>query len=143
MPKVGIGLEWNKKSRLNFATSPDCAYTGVRVNIALADGKGLSRRLRDGFAATGLIKSHKLVTSPWWPAYRYEVATGEYWDDLGHYRAQLIESVRFFWRVFEPRIPDVLTGQAQVPLDHAVEVSRDQERSCPRLKPYRLASRTW
>jgi hypothetical protein len=110
LPKVGIGLEWNKKNRLNFATAPDCAYTGVRVDIGLADGKELSRKLKDRFAAAGLIKSHKLVTSPWWPAYRYGTATGAYWEDLAPYRAQLVESVRFFWKEFEPRIRDVMAG---------------------------------
>ncbi|WP_437911397.1 hypothetical protein WME73_26950 [Sorangium sp. So ce302] len=110
VPKVGIGLEWNKKSRLNFATSPDCAYTGVRVNFGLADGRELSRKLKDAFAAAGLIKPHKLVTSPWWPAYRHEVAAGEYWENLAPYREQLVKSVRFFWREFEPRIRDVLAG---------------------------------
>lgn len=107
-PKVGIGLEWNRKNRLKFATSPDCAYTGVRVDIGLDGGKELSRKLKAAFAEADLIKPHKLVTSPWWPAYRYEHATGEYWNDLAPYRAQIVESVRLFWTVFEPEIRKVL-----------------------------------
>ncbi|WP_438031580.1 hypothetical protein [Sorangium sp. So ce204] len=110
VPKIGIGLEWNRSGRLNFTTSPGCAYTGVWVNNNLDGGKEVSKQLRAAFAEAGLIKPHKLVTSAWWPAYRYEGATGEYWNDLAPYRAQIIDSVRFFWTVFEPRIRGVLAG---------------------------------
>ncbi|WP_437274572.1 hypothetical protein WME90_25320 [Sorangium sp. So ce375] len=108
--RVGIGIQWNKSNRLNFTTSPGCANTGVWVDNDLDGGKELSKKLRVAFAEVGLIKAHKLAISPWWPAYRYEMATGEYWDDLAPYRAQLVKSVRFFWREFEPRIRDVLAG---------------------------------
>ncbi|WP_434040994.1 MULTISPECIES: hypothetical protein [Sorangium] len=110
VPKVGIGLEWNKTKSLNFTTSPGCVYTGVWVDTSIDGGKELWRSLRAAFGEAGLIKAHKLATGAWWPAYRYEHATGEYWDDLAPYRAQLVGSVRLFWMLFEPRIRKVLAG---------------------------------
>ncbi|WP_437618163.1 hypothetical protein [Sorangium sp. So ce1151] len=110
-PKVGIGLEWHRSRHLNFTMSPSCAYTGVWTHYDRDDGKELSRRLRAAFGEADLIKQHKLATTTaWWPAYRYEHATGEYWNDLGPYRAQIVESLRFFWTVFEPHIRKVLAG---------------------------------
>ncbi|WP_437675741.1 hypothetical protein [Sorangium sp. So ce131] len=110
VPKIGIGLEWNWTNRLSFTTSPGCAYTGVWVDTDRDGGKELSKKLRAAFVEAGVTKTHKLATSTWWPAYRYEVATGEYWNDLAPYRAQIVQSVRLFWSVFEPRIRKVLAG---------------------------------
>ncbi|WP_437878430.1 hypothetical protein [Sorangium sp. So ce513] len=107
-PRVGIGLEWNKSRRLNFTTAPACVFSGVWVDVDIAGGRELSRKLRAAFGEAGLLKKHKLASSPWWPAYRYETATGEYWNDLEPYRAQLIESVRFHWTEFEAQIRKVL-----------------------------------
>ncbi|KYF89758.1 hypothetical protein BE20_19690 [Sorangium cellulosum] len=109
-PRVGVGLEWNKSRRLNFTTSPACAFTGVWVDIDIAGGKELSRKLRAAFGEAGILKQHRLTSSAWWPAYRYETATGDYWNDLAPYREQLIQSVRSHWMEFAPRIRDVLAG---------------------------------
>jgi hypothetical protein len=110
VPRVGIGLEWNKSRRLNFTTSPACAYTGVWVDFDIDGGKELSRKLRAAFGEAGVLKKHKLASSAWWPAYRYETATGEYWNDLVPYREHLVESVRSHWTEFETRVREVLAA---------------------------------
>ncbi|WP_437766524.1 hypothetical protein WMF27_24075 [Sorangium sp. So ce281] len=93
---------------MNFTTSPGCAYTGVWVDAGLDGGKELSKKLRAAFVEAGIIKTYRLAASAWWPAYRYERATGEYWNDLAPCRTQIVASVRGFWAAFEPQIRKVL-----------------------------------
>lgn len=107
---VGVGVEWCRKSRLGFANSPNCAYAGVWTNLHVDGGKDLSRKLRSAFADAGLIRQQSLSSHEWWPAYRYEMATGEYWNDLSSYRSQLAQSVMFFWTTFAPRIHGLLAA---------------------------------
>lgn len=107
---AGIGLEWHRDTGLGFAQSPNCAYAGVWTNLHVDSGKNLSRNLRRAFGDAGLSRQHGLVSHEWWPAYRYEMATGEFWNDLNVYRLQLVESVRFFWTTFAPKVQEAVAA---------------------------------
>jgi hypothetical protein len=108
LPRLGIGIEWHKTNKLGFTIPERCAFSGVWVNNHLADGLELSNKLKGAFAQSGLMKPRALASTPWWPAYRWEKASSEYWNDLSAYRAQIVESVRLSWKDLEPVVRDVL-----------------------------------
>jgi hypothetical protein len=110
VPRLGIGIEWHKTSKLGFTVPERCAFTGVWVNNHMADGPELSSKLKIAFAQSGLMKPRALTSTTWWPAYRWEKASGEYWNDLSAYRAQIVESVRLCWKDFEPLVGQFLQG---------------------------------
>ncbi|HRI71394.1 MAG TPA: hypothetical protein PK156_44480 [Polyangium sp.] len=101
-PRVGIGLEW-RRGNVSFTESGKSAYCGVWVHYQLDGAKALHESIGKAFKDAGLLKKHGFTSSTvWWPAYRYEIAPPEFWNDLGPYRTQLIESIRFCWTTFEP-----------------------------------------
>lgn len=101
-PRTAIGLEWYRP-RLSFSGRAKSAYSGVWVDYRGQGGPTLHGAMLRAFKEAGLVKEHRLETqSDWWPTYRWEPAQGEYWTDLAPYRTQLIDSVRFFWKTFEP-----------------------------------------
>lgn len=101
-PRAAIGVAW-QRSRLSFSGHGKSAFSGVWVDYRGEGGPKLHGAMGRAFKEAGLLKEHKLETQwNWWPAYRWEPAQGEYWTDLSQYRAQIIDSVRFFWKTFEP-----------------------------------------
>lgn len=102
VPRAGIGIEW-QRSAVTFAGRGKTAYVGTWVQFQMPGGAALQNSVSRAIREAGLVKEHQLETARiWWPAYRWETAKGEYWNDLSSYRSQLVDSLRFFWRTFEP-----------------------------------------
>lgn len=107
-PRVAIGIEWIPAT-VSFAVREKTAYAGVWVRQEISGGPELHARLSEAFREAGLTGQSRLEWSKtWWPAYRWEPARGDFWDDLRPYRTQLVESVRFFWETFEPTISTIV-----------------------------------
>ena len=107
--RVGVGIVWHRTSGLGFTIPEKCAHTGVWANRDLDGGLKLSRELKAAFGDAGLLREHELKSYVWWPAYRWEIATGDFWKDLSPYRKQILDSIRFFWRDFTPIIHQTLS----------------------------------
>jgi hypothetical protein len=100
-PRMGVGLEWCR-STVSFAVREKSAYVGVWVDNQMSQGAALQGAVSSEIRKAGLLKRHVLEEAEWWPAYRYEPAEQSLWKNLGAYRDQLLESIRFFWTTFEP-----------------------------------------
>lgn len=106
-PRTAIGLEW-LRSGVSFSGRGKSVYAGVWVHYHMEGGSALQNDLSRAFREAGLPQEHKLEPPRiWWPTSRWEPAQGEFWTDLAPYRAQLVESVRFFWKTFEPLVREL------------------------------------
>jgi len=108
--RTAVGVTWHRTNNLGFTIPERCAHTGVWANRNLAGGLELSRQLKAAFGDAGLLRENELKSYVWWPAYRWEIASGDFWKDLSPYRQQILASIRFFWTTFVPIMRATLTS---------------------------------
>jgi hypothetical protein len=95
--RLGIGLGWDPR-QVTLSAHPR-PYMGLCVVVSHPGGQQLRQEL--GQAVTSASLNQGYTRTSWWVAWRYAPApTGEFWEDLGDYRASLVDMVRQDWLRF-------------------------------------------